>query len=150
MDAMLRPLAVSERFKCSRMMLLPGCSVALAPDLSSSDGGVEPEERIIEALLMSARDAAVLYSPQIHRMLNGWDAPGGRNDGRQVADVLTHLGTVLRSARPSSLLVFNDGSPVAVAALLAAKLEGVHVRVEEGVGQGAGLYKKLADAVASA
>jgi len=157
-DAMLQPSAhpgrrsnaVSKRHECSRMMLLPGCSVALAPDLSDSDGGVAAEESIIAALGMSPRDAAVLYSPAIHRMLNGWDAPGGRNDGRQVADVLTHLGTVLRASRPSSLLVFNDGSPVAVAAALAARMEGVPVRVEGGAGQGNGLYAKIADAVASA
>ncbi len=149
-DAMLRPHALSQRCKCSRMVLLPGCSVALAPDLSSSDGGVESEERIIEALHMSTRDAAVLYSPQIHRMLNGWDAPGGRSDSRQVADILTHFGAVLRAARPSSVLVFNDGSPVAVAAVLAARLEGVRVRMGEGGVQDTGLYANIADAVASA
>ena len=157
-DAMLQPSAhsgrhsnaISKRHECSRMMLLPGCSVALAPDLSDSDGGVAAEERIMAALGVSPRDAAVLYSAAIHRMLNGWDAPGGRNDGRQVADVLTHLGTVLRASRPSFLLVFNDGSPVAVAAVLAARMEGVPVRVEGGAGQGNALYANIAAAVASA
>ncbi len=149
-DAMLQPSALHQPFTCSRFILLPGCSIALAPDLSESDGDVAAEELIIEALHMSQRDAAVLYSPAIHRMLNGWDAPAGRNDARQVADVLMHLGTVLRAARPSSLLVFNDGSPVAAAAVLAAKIEGVRLHVVAEGGEGEGLYSRIADAVAAA
>ena len=149
-DAMLQPSALTQPFICSRLILLPGCSIALAPDLSESDGNVAAEELIIEALHMSQRDAAVLYSPAIHRMLNGWDAPAGRNDARQVADVLMHLGTVLRAARPSSLLVFNDGSPVAAAAVLAAKIEGVRLHVVAEGGEGEGLYSRIADAVAAA
>lgn len=150
-DIMMHPSALHQRIKCSRMILIPGCSIALAPDLSLSDGGVAAEARIIEALHMSQRDASVLYSPAIHRMLNGWDAPGGHNDGRQVADVLLHLGTVLRSSRPHSLLVFNDGSPVAAAAVLAARIEGVCLHVEGAGGeQSAGLFAKIADAVAAA
>jgi hypothetical protein len=149
-DAMLQPSALTQPFICSRLILLPGCSIALAPDLSESDGDVAAEELIIEALHMSQRDAAVLYSPAIHRMLNGWDAPAGRNDARQVADVLMHLGTVLRAARPSSLLVFNDGSPVAAAAVLAAKIEGVRLHVVAEGGEGEGLYSRIADAVAAA
>ncbi len=150
-DVMLQPSALHHSFACSRMVLIPGCSIALAPDLSLSDGGVEAEDRIIEALHMSQRDTAVLYSPSIHRLLNGWDAPGGRDNVRQVADVLMHFGTVLRATRPHSLLVFNDGSPVAAAAVLAAKIEGVRLHVErDGEEQSAGLFGRVAAAVAGA
>jgi hypothetical protein len=149
-DVMLEPPAPQQGFKCSRMVLLPGCSIALAPDLSRSDGGVSAENDILAALHMSTRDAAVLYSPAIHRMLNGWDAPGGTDHARQLADVVLHLGTVLRAARPHSLFVFNDGSPVAAAAVLAAKMEGVGVRLEGGGGeQSTGLFARIASAVAA-
>jgi hypothetical protein len=153
-DVMLQPSAPSERYQCSRMVLLPGCSIALAPDLSYSDGGVAAETRIIEALGMSESDAAVLYSPAIHRTLNGWDASRGRDGRLQVIDVLEHLGAVLRAARPHSLVVFNDGSPVSAAAVLAAKMQGIPVDLirlhVEGGGQSSGLYSRIAAAVAAA